>query len=230
LRNVTFLINIRKYKIPLAFHEARTRPKKYLSRSANTIDAYVGKLQFCHRLHGQKVKLAEEKTYLAFDEKIDYLVEKLFLIADSEDRDEEEIRQRNEKREAESRAQAEAERKETEKRLAKEKHRLANKRRVQDMINDEKTFFQELTANAKAYEECRLMREYIEEIRRRWNTETTLNDDRKAWLLRAEVLIKRHDPFVGKRSKTISDVKFPDSIWDASWDDIWKHICQEMKK
>jgi len=124
---------IREYKIPIEFQEAQTSPKKYLSRD-NSKNTYTGKLQFCHRLDGRKNKLAEEKTFLQFKDKIEYLADRLISVADLEDRREEAQKLRQEEYERERRERSEKEQRELQQKQKIEQHRLSNKRKVETLI------------------------------------------------------------------------------------------------
>jgi hypothetical protein len=217
--DVDFYALIRTHKIPIEFHEKETSPKRYLSREKSG-DSHIGKLQFCHRFDGCKNILATEKTFLQFQEKIEYLADRLMSVADKEDKREEERRLRHEKYELERlEEQRERERKEK-----LEEHRTINKLKVKEMIQEEEGFFKDISKKAKAFEKCRLMRHYIEALKNEWESENELNDEQKEWLIFAELLINRHDPFYTNTPKTIQDIEFPESIWDQPWSEIMDFI------
>ena len=224
---VYFYANVRKYKIPIEFHEGQTSPKKYLSRGNEP--TYTGKLQFCHRLDGSKIKLAEEKYFFQFKDKIEYLADRLVSVADNADRHEEERRQWHEEYERKEREREEKERRELEKKQRIQKHKAENKRKVEEMVEEEEEFFDDISSKAKAFEECRVMRHYLDVLMKDWKSKGDPNDEQKAWLLRAELLIKRHDPFQSEAPRTIQDIEFPDDIWDKSWAEIMEFIKTNLK-
>jgi hypothetical protein len=229
--DVNFCVNIRNYKIPLEFHEAVTSPKKYLSRENNAKSTFIGKLQFCHRLHGQKVKLAEEKTFMGFNDRIDYLVSRVVSVAELEDKHVQERREMNERWERERQERAQKEQQEYQARVKLENQRARSRQKVQEMIHEEQSFFKDFSKKAQAFEDCRIMRQYLAELKKEWlSSVNKLNDEQKNWLSRAELLLKHHDPFQKKTPRTIQDIEFPESLWDCQWAEIEAYIAKELRK
>jgi hypothetical protein len=225
--DVSFLVVIRQYEIPIEFHEIKAKPKKYLLAEDGKLP-YAGKLQFCHRLDGKKNKLAEEKSYFQFKSDIEYLIKRLFSVADLEDRRTIKRQLEREEYERRWRERQERERLDKERRKRIEDQKNSNRAQIEVIIEEEKDFFNNLSSNAKAFDECRLMRQYLQETERQWNKKGTLTEKQKLWISRAYFLINRHDPFLQRSPKSIQDIDFPDLIWEKSWAEIVDYIRSKL--
>ena len=191
---------------------------------------HTGTLQFCHHLHGNKVKMLEEKHRMEFDEKIEKLCEKLFGVVETEKRHEQMVAERNAYWEAERRKREEQERQKTED-LRQRNCRIAtNKEKFRAILDKEIDFHNNLSKNAKLFEETRLGRIYIEEVRKRWTLEGPLSDERSDWLHQAELMLAYHDPFCEEKPKMLRDIIVPDTLWDGPWENIAEFVKKWMSE